>query len=214
MRRVGMVQGHGARGNGHRHAVIRTEPAVDALAEPDEMLGPGVLDMFDQAFLVSAGHHAHAARLAVRFGQRDPGCHMLCRREMEIVVVLVPDDVMAGLRLLDMHGEVVNEDVGADQVFDRVQHLRVMNDGIGPIEQQVGLRPLREIHLRAAAPFERLQAGPKCPDFRLAQHGHGADEAVVAITPDLFCGQFLRHRLRKLRLFRRSGSASLRRSRL
>ncbi len=86
--------------------------------------------------------------------------------------------------------EVVNEDVRADQVFDRVQYLWMMNDGIGPIEQEVRLRPFREIHLCAVAPFVCLQTGPECPNFCSGQHGHGAHEAVLAITPDLFCGRF------------------------
>ena len=47
---------------------------------------------------------------------------MFRRIEVEIVVILVPRNVGFVPRFLDIHRGVINQNIGADDIFDRIQH--------------------------------------------------------------------------------------------
>ena len=63
---------------------------------------------------------------------------MFRRIEVEIVVILVPRNVGFAPRFLDIHRGVIDQNIGADDICDRIQHLGMMDNPIRPLEQQKG----------------------------------------------------------------------------
>jgi hypothetical protein len=60
-----------------------------------------------------------------RVGQGNPGGDVLIRLDAEIGRILVPGGEGRAVRLLDEEGRGEHQDVGADQVLDRVENTRM-----------------------------------------------------------------------------------------
>ncbi len=110
---------------------------MERLSETNEVIFFRLLGMRYEAFHPAAGDHSHAAGCFGCIGQRHLGGHMFRRIEVEIVVILVPRNVGLVPRFLDIHRGVIDQNIGADDIFDRIQHLGMMDNPIRPLEQQI-----------------------------------------------------------------------------
>ncbi len=68
---------------------------------------------------------------------------MLKGGEAEISAILVPGHAAGGALGFPPHGGVEHQDVGSDQVLDRVQDRRFANQVGGPGEQQIRFHTIR-----------------------------------------------------------------------
>ena len=79
---------------------------------------------------------------------------MLKGGETEISAILVPGHAAGGALGFPPHGGVEHQDVGSDQVLDRVQDRRFANQVGGPGEQQIRFHTIRNGSGKAAAASE------------------------------------------------------------
>ncbi len=127
-----VVQRHLAR---HQHGVgplLLADLDHDLLAVREEvLLGIGVAVRHHLAG-AGSGHHPHAARFDGRGRERHPGGHHIVRARSPIGDVLVPGDVVRGLRPLGEDHRFPAEDVGTVHVLDGVEDPRVVDQLVGP----------------------------------------------------------------------------------
>ena len=109
---------------------------------------------------------------------------MFRRIEVEIVVILVPRNVGLVPRFLDIHRGVIDQNIGADDIFDRIQHLGMMDNPICPLEQQIRLRALRKIEWLSGLGFKSLELGTESSNFRSVQNRNGTEKSVPAVALD------------------------------
>ncbi len=102
----------------------------------------------------------HVAVLRRGVGERDPGGHHVGRIQPPVGRVLVPGDEAGAARLLDEEVGGPAKDVGADHVGHRIEDCRMVDQLVGPGEQQVGLVPQVALDRRARGRLVGLEPGP------------------------------------------------------
>ena len=116
-----------------RPTAWRCRPRPRFLAAREQVVlveGVNVRQLVDP---VAAGDHLHVAVLLADVGEGDPGGDHVVGLEPPVGRILVPGDEAGAVRLLDEEVGGPAQDVGADRVLDRVEHLRVV-----PIERRPG----------------------------------------------------------------------------
>ena len=107
--------------------------------------------------------------------------------------ILMPAVERRGARLLDAQDGIGEQDVGADQVLDRVKQPRIPAQLVDPVEQQVGLDVERPRDRVGPVLLERLRPGPECVALLLAEHVDAGEEALLVKGVDLDSGQPFAH---------------------
>ncbi|MEC7537948.1 MAG: hypothetical protein VYB59_11720, partial [Pseudomonadota bacterium] len=87
-------------------------------------------------------------------------------------------------RFLDIHRGVLDQNIGADDIFDRIQHLGMMDIPICPLEQQIRLRALRKIEWLSGLGLKSLELGTESSNFRSVQNRNGTEKSVPAVALD------------------------------
>src|SRR6476659_6814374 len=80
--------------------------------------------------------HAHASRLDARVGNREPCGDDAAGRQSPIGVVLLPGHEALRTRVLDPENGAPAQDVRPYQLLDGVEHARVADQVIQPLEQE------------------------------------------------------------------------------
>src|SRR5207302_1558659 len=88
---------------------------------------------------MAARHDADAAILAVAAREGDPGCHLLMRRQPEIGGVLMPGDEASVFPVFRPERRGEEQDVGTDEILDRVENTLVAGDRHERGEAKMGL---------------------------------------------------------------------------
>ena len=110
---------------------------------------------------------------------------MFRRIEVEIVAILVPLNVGFIPRFLDIYRGVIDQNIGTDDIFDRIQHLGMMDNPIRPLEQQIRLRALWKIERLSGLGLKCLELGAVSCNFRRVQTRNGAEKSIPAVALDL-----------------------------
>ena len=97
------------------------------------------------------------------------------------------------MRLLDPEDRVPAQDVGADQILDRVEQGLVAHELIDPRPQQMTAGTLSAAERAAAAGLVGLELRPRLGRLACGQKIDRRDVAPVAVVVDLGVGQVLRH---------------------
>src|SRR5579883_985710 len=142
---------------------LRLVKAVDRLAA-DQQIVPG------KGFLVpvlgaevAPRHDANAAVPCVARGERDPSRHLLVPVETEIGGILVPGDIAAVAGILGPKRRCEEQNIGPDQVLDRVQDARVRREfhESGKAKMRFETQKLAEAAMRRLERFQ-LREDPCC----------------------------------------------------
>ena len=105
----------------------------------------------------------------------------------------MPGNVVGGARLLDEEVRGPAQDVGAEQILDRVQDARVPDQLGGPGEQQVHLVAGVAADRAAGRGLVGLEGAAAAPDLGVRQDAHGEVEAVPPERGDFSLRQQLGH---------------------
>ena len=131
----------------------------DLLAAREQVVAMEGVEVRQLVDRVRARDELHVAVLRRRVGERDPGGDDVGRLEPPVGRVLVPGDEAGAARLLDEEVGGPAEDVGADHVGHRVEDRRMVDELVGPGEQQVRLVPQVALQRRAGDRLVGSRAG-------------------------------------------------------
>lgn len=130
---------------------------------------------------VGARHHAHRAALDGALGEGHPRGHHVRLAEPPVGRVLVPGHEGRVPRFLDEEARAPAEEVGAEEVFHRVEDSRVPDQRVEPREEQVALVPQLAAERAAALALGRLEAGAIAGGLLGREHAGGEVEAVTTV---------------------------------
>ena len=97
----------------------------------------------------------------------------------------MPAHVRPGVRFLDPHRGVIDEDVGPDHVLDRVEYLRMVHQRVGPLVEQVRLALLGKVERMALPALPVFQIGTQLTYLVRREDRHGKCKAVLPVSFDL-----------------------------
>jgi hypothetical protein len=105
------------------------------------------------------------------------------------------------MRLLDEEAGVPAEDVGSEQILDRIQDLRMPDHFVDPWEQHVAAMAHLALDRSAGLCLVIFQLAAKFADLVLAQRIDREMIAALAIVRDFILAQHFRHGLPPMFLF-------------
>ena len=108
---------------------------------------------------------------------------LIIGHEAEIGRVLVPSGKRRAVRLLDEPGRGIDQDVGSDQAFDRVEDAGMTNQRVDPGQEDITRRAPAEIALidRPAQPM--LEPGEPVVAFGQLRGRQRREWEQVTVTP-------------------------------
>ena len=142
---------------------------------------------------VAAGQHFHAAVFGRRIGKGEPQRNYVMRVEPVIGGILVPRDELAVLRVFEPEGRQVEQDIRADQVFDRVENFRMMGDVFEPLEGEVAFDTDILVDRPVDGGFEFFELAPALGGFVGCQAVERGDVSIIPELLDLCLGKTIGH---------------------
>ena len=143
--------------------------------------------------LVRARQETHRAALRRGVGKRHPGGDDIVGVEPPIGRILVPGDEGRVVRLLDEEIGRPAEQVRPQQILHRVEDARMVDDLVGPAEQQMDLVAHVGMDRVAGLALIGLQPVAVAPRLRRGEGAEREDIAVAGIGRDLGLGQHFTH---------------------
>src|ERR1700761_8506326 len=150
---------------------------------------------------MGAGDELHAARYFVRRRHRDPRGRHVRRTKSPIGRVLMPRDKTGIARFLDKEGRVPAQDIGPEQILDRVEDLGMADHLVDPGEQHVAAMAHLALDRAAALGLVILELAAETGDLAGTQGLDREMIAAVVIVGDLSFAQQFRHGFPPLQAF-------------
>ncbi len=165
---------------------------ADRLAAHEQIVGlvGFVMAVIDAE--MAARHDAHAAILAIAAGKGDPGGHLLVRRQAEIGGVLMPGDEASVFPVFRPERRGEEQDVGTDEILDRVENTLVAGDRHERGEAKMGLEA-QQFPEAVMAALELFQRRQRRRGLAFGKTGERAEITVPCERRQIGCRQGLGH---------------------
>jgi len=142
---------------------------------------------------MTARQHRDTTHLRQAVRQRDPSRDVLVRGiEAEVRPVLVPGDERIVTRLLDPHGEVIDEEIRADEILDGGEDYRMADKAVEPGKEEVCLGselPGEAAQRPTLGGLEGLEHRATIARRGRGERAEGTQKAVLVVARHLRVGQ-------------------------